>query len=97
MIVQIIRFESALQEDGVITTAEMRIQEFRALPGLIQKYYVKLEGPNQYGGIYVWDSMKSLSAYRESELAATIPSAYKVKGTPTIETMDVLFRLRDSQ
>ena len=95
MIIQIIKFESALSEDEVMAVAKGRIEQFRALPGLIQKYYVKLGQPNHYGGVYVWDSMESLSAYRESELAASIPAAYKVMGSPTVEILDTLFQLRE--
>lgn len=95
MIVQIIRFESGLSEDDAIAIAEKRMPEFRVLPGLIQKYYVKLEGENRYAGIYVWDSMESLTAFRQSDLAASIPSAYKVKGKPTVETLNVFSSLRE--
>ena len=95
MIIQFIRFESALAEGDVLNTANERLDKFRALPGLVQKYYVKLKEPNHYGGIYVWDSMESLSAFRESELAATIPAAYKVVGKPDIEVMETFIQLRD--
>jgi Putative mono-oxygenase ydhR len=94
MIVQIVKFESELSQDEVVSMALERIDEFLALPGLLQKYYVKLDKPNQYGGIYVWDSVASMSAYRESDLAASIPRAYNVKGRPTVETMEALFQLR---
>jgi|GEM_PF-5019874 len=40
MIIQIMRFESEIPEVDVIVTARERIEEFRALPGLLQKYYV---------------------------------------------------------
>ncbi|GMV93013.1 MAG: hypothetical protein AMXMBFR82_27910 [Candidatus Hydrogenedentota bacterium] len=56
---------------------------------------MKLEEPNRYCGIYVWDSKESLAAYRESELAASIPEAYKVTGAPEVEIVDVLFQLRE--
>lgn len=95
MIIQIVKFESELSEEGVVAVARERIDQFRALPGLIQKYYVKLAEPNQYGGVYLWDSMESLSAYRESDLAASIPAAYNVKGTPSVEILDSLFPLRE--
>jgi len=95
MIIQIIRFESELSEDDIIITAKQRIGKFRTIPGLIQKYYVKLEQPNQYGGIYIWDSMESLTAFRASDLAASIPTAYKIKGTPRVEILNGLFPLRD--
>ena len=95
MIIQIVKFESALSEEQVMKIAEERLEQFRALPGLLQKYYVKLGQANHYGGVYVWDSMESLSAYRESDLAAGIPAAYQVKGPPTIEILEGLFQLRD--
>jgi heme-degrading monooxygenase HmoA len=94
MILQIVRFETELSETEVRAVAEERIDRFRALPGLLQKYYVKLDGPNRYGGVYVWDSKESLAAYRASDLAASIAAAYRVKGRPTIETLDGLFTLR---
>lgn len=95
VIIQIIKFESELPEDQVLATALDRSGEFRALPGLVQKYYAKLEQPNQYGGIYVWDSMEALATFRESDLAASIPREYKVKGKPTVEILDVLIQLRE--
>ena len=53
MAIQIIKFESALSEDEVLEIAQDRIENFRALPGLLQKYYVKFEKPNHYGGGYM--------------------------------------------
>jgi heme-degrading monooxygenase HmoA len=94
MIIQIVKFETSLSEDEVIAIANERLDRFQALPGLVQKYYIKLEQPNHYGGVYIWDSIESLSAYRKSDLASSIPEAYKVKGTPDIEIVDVLFPLR---
>lgn len=94
MIIQFIRFETSLTEDEVLAIARERADQFRALPGLIQKYYVKLDQPNHYGGVYLWDSMESLGAYRQSELAATIPAAYQIVGAPKIEILEGLFQLR---
>lgn len=71
------------------------MEEFRAFPGLLQNYYVTLPEPNQYGGIYLWDSKESLATCRESELAASIPAAYEAKGSPEIDAFDVLFQLRE--
>lgn len=95
VIVQIVRFESALSEEEVLATANERAPRFRAMQGLLQKYYVKVGQPNQYGGIYVWDSMESLKAYRESDLAASIPEAYKVVGQPSVEILETMFQLRE--
>jgi len=96
MVIVQVTFETELSEDEVVRRAEARIEEFRALPGLLQKYYIKLKQPNHYGGIYVWDSMESLAAFRQSELAKSIPGVYQVKGQPSIQVMDAFFPLRES-
>lgn len=94
MIIQTIKFRSRLSEEEVMRIAREREPQFKAIPGLIQKYYVKPEKDGYFGGIYVWDSIESLNAYRVSDLARSIPDAYGVIGAPEIETMDVLFQLR---
>jgi hypothetical protein len=95
MIIQTIRFSTALSLDEVLSVAKERAPQFQALAGLVQKYYVKTEPPGQIAGIYLWDSMDSLEAYRGSALAKSIPKAYQVQGTPVIDTYEVLFPLRD--
>ena len=94
MIIQIIKLKSDLPEDELLRRAKEREPQFKAIPGLLQKYYVKIGSAGQYGGIYVWDSPESLKSYRESELAASIPKAYEIIDAPDIEILDVLFQLR---
>jgi heme-degrading monooxygenase HmoA len=94
IIIQVVKFESALSEADVLRTANERADQFRALPGLIQKYYVKLDRPNHYGGVYLWDSIESLTAYRESDLAASIPKAYEIVGKPSMEILTTVLELR---
>ena len=95
MIIQLVRFESELAEDEVLAVARERADRFRAMPGLLQKYYVRLGQPNRYGGVYIWESRDAMNAYRESDLAASIPEAYKVVGKPNVEILETLFRLRE--
>lgn len=38
-----------------------------------------------------------MKAFRESDLAATIPSAYRIVGTPKIEIMEAMFPLRETK
>lgn len=95
MIIQIIKLKSGLTEGELLQTAKERAPGFQAIPGLLQKYYVKLGQDGQYGGVYIWDSKESLQAYQKSELAASIPQAYQVTEAPNIEIFDVLFQLRN--
>lgn len=95
MVVQFIRLKSGLSEEELLEKAHERAPSFRAIPGLVQKYYVKLGDSGEVGGLYIWDSEESLQAFRESELAQSIPQAYQVLEKPDIETLDVLFQLRD--
>ena len=94
MVIMTVKFETTLSEDEVLAVANKRADQFRSLSGLLQKYCVKLDQPNQFGGVYIWDSMDALLSYRQSALAASIPLAYKVVGTPHIEILDTLFQLR---
>lgn len=94
MIMQTIKFQSSLSKEEVMKIAEERAPQFRALPGLVQKYYVIGNQQGHFGGVYIWDSMESLISYRESELAASIPDAYKLIGSPDIEIHEVAFQLR---
>jgi len=95
MIIATVTFESELTEQEVYQVAVERLPSFREIPGLVQKYYVKAAQPNHYSGVYIWDSMASLQNFRASELAATIPAAYRVKGAPQVVMGDVFTQLRD--
>ena len=95
MVIQIIKFKSELSEEEVFKVADERKPQFQAIKGLVQKYYVKDNKTGEYGGIYIWDSEESLKSYRQSELASSIPKAYKIIGSPTIEVLNLVYPLRD--
>ena len=95
MILQIIKLKSNLPEEELLNKAREREPNFKAIPGLLQKYYVKTSQSGQYGGVYVWDSPEALQSYRESDLAKSIPEAYEIIEAPDVEIMDILFQLRD--
>lgn len=94
MVIQIIKLKTNLSEEELLRRARGREPQFKAIQGLLQKYYAKI-GPGQYGGIYVWDSADSLKSFRKSDLAASIPEAYELIEAPNIEIMDILFQLRE--
>jgi heme-degrading monooxygenase HmoA len=91
----IVRLKTKLTEEELIRRAKERAPEFRALPGLIQKYYIKTKNPGEYGGVYIWDSMESFKMYKESDLVKSIAAAYEVTEAPSTELIDLMFELRD--
>ena len=91
----IVRLKTKLTEEELIRRAKERAPDFRALPGLIQKYYIKTKNPGEYGGVYIWDSMESFQTYKESDLVKTIAASYEVTEAPTTELIDLMFELRD--
>ena len=95
MIMQVVNLKSPLSVDQLLERAHERAPQFRAIPGLLQKYYLNRPGEGEYAGVYVWDSMESLAEFRASELAKSIPEAYQVSEPPVIEISEVLFPLRD--
>lgn len=95
MLVQVVKFKTDMSADEVQETARKRAAEFRVVPGLLQKYYLQLQETGMFAGVYIWESAESLQAYRESELAASIPIAYRVQGPPEITVGQVAFTLRD--
>ena len=95
MVLQFVKLKSNLPEEDLLATANQRKPQFEAIPGLLQKYYVKMNEEGSYGGIYVWDRKESLTAFKESDLAKSIPQAYEVLEAPTIEIMKILFQLRN--
>lgn len=95
MIMQIVHLKSPLSEGELLAKAHERAPEFRALSGLLQKYYLNRSGPGEYAGVYIWDSMESLAGFRESDLAKSIAAAYQVSEPPMIEISEVMFPLRE--
>ncbi|MCG6882412.1 MAG: hypothetical protein LJE62_01515 [Silicimonas sp.] len=95
MIVQFIKIETTLTLEEVEAVAKARKPQFEAVPGLVQKFYLKLDKPNHYGGFNVWRSREDLEAFRATDLARTIAASYRAIGTPEVEIHEVLFPLRD--
>lgn len=56
-----------------------RRPRFKEVPGLIQKVYGRDESTGEVCGIYFFESKEALAAFRETELAKTIPTAYEAK------------------
>jgi heme-degrading monooxygenase HmoA len=96
MIINVIRLRSHLSEEELLRRAKERKPQFEAIPGLKQKYYVRTSEEGVYAGVYVWDSVDSLKSFQASDLAKSIPAAYEILEAPNIESLQVLFQLRDA-
>ncbi len=86
-----VRVESDLDPAELERRAEARRPRFREVPGLVQKIYGR-DSSGAWCGIYFFDSPESLSAFRESELARTIPAAYEATEVRP-EVYEVLYPL----
>ena len=69
-----------------------RRPRFRAVPGLQQKVYGRDPRTGDVCGIYFFESDEALNAFRETELARTIPKAYEAADVRR-EAYDVLYSL----
>jgi len=67
-----VRFRSKLTLDQVMKIMDERSPEFRALEGLHQKYYLQDAATGKHAGLYLWESKEALTAYRDSELRASL-------------------------
>ena len=86
-----VRITSNLDAGEIDRRLLERRQRFLQVPGLVQKFY----GRDETGaicGIYFFDSRQALDAYRESELARSIPAAYEAREVRR-EVYEVLYPL----
>ena len=91
----LVRMKTDLERSEIERIMRERAPEFRAIEGLEQKYYLADTEPGFYGGFYLWRSMDDVARYRESELAATIASAYQGIGAPEVRVFEIVMPLRD--
>src|SRR5205085_10656261 len=91
MHILLVKFQSGLSHAEVVRNLEERLPLFRAVPGLIQKYYARETATGDYVGVYLFESEQALRDYRASEVARSIPGVYQVQGAPRIEEFELLF------
>lgn len=93
-LVLLVKFRSPLSLEEVQRVVDSRIDEFRALDGLTQKYYLQDAESGEYAGLYLWDSPEALADFRNSELRKTIAQAYRTEGEPRVEVFRIFDVLR---
>lgn len=71
-----VRISSRLDADELERRMRERLPAFNNVPGLIQKIFARDPDSNAICGIYFFEDRAALDAYRDSELAKSIPAAY---------------------
>jgi len=74
-----VRLNSGLAPEEMERRLIERRPHFHDVPGLVQKIYGRDESTGAVCGIYFFEDEDALSAFRETELAKTIPTAYEAK------------------
>ncbi|HSI80353.1 MAG TPA: hypothetical protein VK919_06835 [Solirubrobacterales bacterium] len=72
-----VRIKSDLAPDELDRRLLERRLRFLEVPGLTQKVYGRDPATGDLCGIYFFESREALAAFRDSELARTIPDAYE--------------------
>ena len=88
-----VRVKSDVDQAELDRRINERKPQFLEVPGLIQKIYGRDPATGDTCGIYFFESKEALAAYRDSELARTIPTAYEATDVRR-EVYEVLFPLK---
>ena len=72
-----VRLKSELDAKELERRLVERRPRFHDVPGLVQKIYARDETTGDVCGIYFFEDQAALTAFRETELAQTIPNAYE--------------------
>jgi hypothetical protein len=92
MFIHFVRFTTRFSHEEVRHLFEERAPRYREVPGLLQKYYGYEPSSGAFCGCYIFDSEESRQAFRQSELARSIPDVYEVEET-RVEGYEVFFPL----
>lgn len=88
-----VRIKSDLEPEELERRLNERKPRFLEVPGLIQKIYGRDEATGDACGIYFFENKEALAAFRDTELAKTIPTAYEATDIRR-EVYEVLYPLR---
>jgi hypothetical protein len=87
-----VRVKSQLDEKELERRLLERRPRFQEVPGLVQKIYGRDAETGDVCGIYFFENQAALAAFRDTELAKTIPTAYEATDIRR-EVYDVLYPL----
>jgi hypothetical protein len=92
-VVLFVRIKSRLETKEFERRLLERRPRFLEVPGLVQKIYGRDGATGDVCGIYFFENRAALDAFRETELAQTIPTAYEAVEVRR-EVYEVLYPLR---
>lgn len=92
-VILFVRITSGLDVHELERRLLERRPRFRDVPGLLQKVYGRDGATGDVCGVYFFESQEALDAFRETELARTIPAAYEAVEVRR-EVYEVLYSLR---
>lgn len=92
-VVLFVRIASDVEAAELERRALTRKPEFLTIAGLIQKIYGRDPETGDWCGIYFFESKEALTAFRDTELAKTIPLAYEATEVRR-EVFEVMYPLR---
>ena len=92
-VILFVRISSNVDSKELEQRAIKRKPEFLEIPGLIQKIYGRDPESGDWCGIYFFESKEALAAFRETELAKTIPVAYEATEVRR-EIFEVMYPLK---
>lgn len=92
-VVLFVRVSSDVEPDELERRVMDRRPSFLEVPGLVQKIYGRDPQTGDWCGIYFFESREALAAFRESELAKSIPEAYEATDVRR-EVFEVMYPLR---
>lgn len=73
-----VKFKSSLDPEELIKVCKEDLENFRKVPGLVQKYYVAEDTTGAISGIYLFETKNARTSFWTSELAKKIPARYGV-------------------
>jgi hypothetical protein len=92
-VILFVRITSGLDAEEFERRLLERRPRFLEVAGLVQKVYGRDRATGEVCGIYFFESQEALDAFRETELARTIPAAYEALEVRR-EVYEVLYSLR---
>jgi len=94
--VLLVKFKSSFDVEKLLNVCQHDLEDFRNVPGLIQKYYIAEEGSGALSGFYIFETKSARAAFWTSDLAKAIPAQYGViPETLRVEQYEMAIVLND--